>query len=157
MVRKYVNGRRNPVGKAGSMLRGRFGRVFRWPDLVLLVVTAAAGGWFGLQWHREKVVCLQRGAALDARLKKLETDATSSIGIGTGHDDIVRFLEKNGFSINSGTEPGQPVIVGTASDVGCPRIFGCGNSVFLRVEVRADAQGRAISALKVEGMYSDCL
>jgi hypothetical protein len=139
------------------MLRGRFGRVFRWSALALLVVIAATGGWFGLQWHREKVVCLLREAALDTRLKKLETDAKNSIGIGTGRVDIVRFLKKNGFSINSGTEPGEPLIVGTASDVGCPRIFGCGNSVFLRVEVRVDAQGRASSALKVEGMYSDCL
>jgi len=49
-----------------------------------------------------------------------------------------------------------PQMLGYIRDVGCAHIFGCGDEVLIRVAVKVDDKGAAISAPTVESMYSNC-
>jgi len=112
--------------------------MFRVLVLASVLVLAAAVGWFGWRWHSEHVACERRGAALDARIRKLEGEARQRIAPGAKKPQVVEFLMENGqhVSFRAGLTPQQ--IVGTASDVGCPHIFGCGNDALIGVEVNVD-------------------
>ncbi len=131
--------------------------MFRAVLLVVLLVLAAAVGWFGWRWHSEHVACERRGAAFDARLKRLEEEAKQRIVPGSKKQEVVGFLEKNGLHVSFRTDLNPEQIVGTTSDVGCPHIFGCGDEVLIGVEVNVDGEGTAISRPKVETMYTNCM
>jgi hypothetical protein len=135
----------------------RFGK-YTWSWILgALVFALVGGGWLGAKWYRERSACERRGAALDARIRRLEEQARRRIGIGTKHGEVVRFLQENGLNVTTGSYSGSWRTVGTASDVGCPDIFGCGDEALIGVEVNVDESGNVISAPKVETMYSDCM
>jgi len=122
-----------------------------------LVCAVAGGGWLGTKWYREHSACERRGAALNARIRRLEEEARRQIGIGTKQSQVVQFLQENRLNVSTSSFSGKSRTVGTASDVGCPRIFGCGDEVLIGVEIDVDEGGDVISAPKVEAMYSDCM
>ena len=125
--------------------------------LAVLLPVMVAGGWFGLGWYREHKACQQRGAALSARFKKLDEAAHRRIRIGIKSEEVFRFLKENGLSSLLDASQNPRRIIGTASDVGCPQIFGCGEDVMIRVEVQVDDMGEVISPAAVDGMYTNCL
>jgi hypothetical protein len=132
-------------------------RLFKVLIVSAIAILAGLCSWVGLSWYCGHSQCERRGAALDAKIENLKQEAPRSIVIGTKRADILRFFRENGLHA-SFYELGSPqLIVGTASEVGCSHSFGCGNQVGIRVEVKVDGQGSAVSAPTVDSMYTDCM
>jgi hypothetical protein len=125
--------------------------------LALLVVIGAAAFCFGVRWYHSEQACERRGAALDARIQRIKSEAQYRIQIGTRKEDVYRFLEENGpnASFSKNSTPGR--IVGTGTDAGCPHIFGCGDAAIIQVQIDVDGSGNAISPPKVDSGYTDCM
>lgn len=94
--------------------------IFRRWLAALALIFMAAGIWFGLRWHRERVDCQQREAAFEARIETIQRESKMRLPIGTRSEQIISFLEERGFSafLNRSRTPNE--VVGTAQDVGCP-------------------------------------
>jgi hypothetical protein len=77
--------------------------------------------------------------------------------IGTKEEEVVRFLEETGLHASINSELTSPRMMGTAMDIGCPRIFGRGNDAMIAVEVGIAGDGTAIVAPSVNVMYTNCM
>jgi hypothetical protein len=125
--------------------------------LVLLAIIGAPCGWLGVRWYRSERACERRGAALDARVQRIKSEARDRIEVGTKKEEIVRFLEENSLNVSFYNRATPATIVGTGTDVGCPHILGCGDEALIEVQIDVDAGSDAISRPTVDVRYTDCM
>ena len=120
---------------------------------ILSLVAVSSVGCSLLLYRYHSPACKQRGAALQARMVKLERDAHEKLKIGTHKDAVIRFFAENDLPLVFDGD----VATGIVSVKGCAP-SGCGTDDFsLRLRVKVDQEGTVTSEAIVDGIYTNCV
>jgi hypothetical protein len=131
----------------------KFRRTIATLIIIVVAITVASLGWFGLKYYRSRIDCQRRREVHVQQIEDIRRDAEARLGPGTTKEDVARFFKDHSIRLFTSNNEAT----GTLETSGCAP-WGCGSDAgIIGVRVKIDSAGTVTEAPTVVDLYTNCL